>query len=53
MARAEPAMIDIHGAVWTSPEEYELVPSAKRYEVYEMSFAAVVGLDILDSLLLF
>lgn len=44
MARAEPAMVDIHGAVWKSPEEYDLVPNAKRYEVYEMSFAAKVSL---------
>ena len=44
MARAEPAMVDVHGAVWTSPDEYELVPSAKRYELYEMSYAAKVVL---------
>lgn len=46
MARAEPAMVDIHGAVWNSPEDYELVPSAERYEVYEMSFAAKVSCHI-------
>ncbi len=40
MARAEPAMVDVHGAVWTSRHDYQLVPSAKRYELYEMSYAA-------------
>lgn len=49
MARAEPAMVDIHGAVWSSPESYELVPSAERYEVYEMSFAAKVCLVVTDT----
>ena len=47
MARAEPAMVDIHGAVWSSPDSYELVPSAERYEVYEMSFAAKVRLCVM------
>ena len=42
MARAEPAVVDIHGATWDSPDEYKLVPSAKRYEVYEMSMAGKV-----------
>lgn len=42
MARAEPAVVDVHGAVWTQRNEYELVPSAKRYELYEMSYAAKV-----------
>ena len=42
MARREPAMVDVHGAVWTGRDEYELVPSAKRYELYEMSYAAKV-----------
>lgn len=40
MANAEPAMVDVHGAVWTSRHDYQLVPSAKRYELYEMSYAA-------------
>ena len=42
MARAEPAVVDVHGAVWTGRHGYELVPSAKRYELYEMSYAAKV-----------
>lgn len=46
MARAEPAMVDVHGAVWTGRHDYKLVPSAKRYELYEMSYAAKMGLGI-------
>ena len=42
MARAEPAVVDVHGAVWKGRHDYELVPSAKRYELYEMSYAAKV-----------
>lgn len=42
MARREPAMVDVHGAVWTGRNEYELVPSAKRYELFEMSYGAKV-----------
>ena len=33
-------MVDVHGAVWTGRHDYQLVPSAKRYELYEMSYAA-------------
>ncbi|DBA75470.1 TPA: hypothetical protein ACH3X1_010723 [Trebouxia sp. C0004] len=46
MARAEPAMVDVHGAVWTGRHDYKLVPSAKRYELYEMSYAAKMGLGL-------
>ena len=45
MARAEPAMVDVHGAIWTGRNNYELVASAKRYELYEMSYAAKVLLQ--------
>lgn len=48
MARVEPAMVDVHGAVWTDRNAYELVPSAKRYELYEMSYAAKVLLQPLS-----
>ena len=52
MARAEPAMVDVHGAVWTGRNEYELVSSAKRYELYEMSYAAKVLLQLSPHLIL-
>jgi len=43
-ARFEPAMLDLHSAVWTSPETYEVDPTAKRYELWERSGALVAGL---------
>ena len=43
MAQAEPAALDIHGATWTGKQDYKLDPTAKRYEVYEMSMAAKVS----------
>ncbi|KAK9861125.1 hypothetical protein WJX84_007776 [Apatococcus fuscideae] len=46
MAKHEPAALDIHGATWTGEQDYKLDPTAKRYEVYEMSMAAKVGLGV-------
>ena len=42
--RLEPAMLDLHSATWTSPTEYVVDPTAKRFEVWERDFAAVLGL---------
>ncbi|WP_033294909.1 aminotransferase class V-fold PLP-dependent enzyme [Amycolatopsis jejuensis] len=42
--RLEPAMLDLHSARWTSPAEYVVDPTAKRFEVWERDFAAVLGL---------
>ncbi|TNC22348.1 aminotransferase class V-fold PLP-dependent enzyme [Amycolatopsis alkalitolerans] len=42
--RLEPAMLDLHSAAWTSPETYEVVPTAKRFEVWERSYALTLGL---------
>jgi cysteine desulfurase/selenocysteine lyase len=46
MSKFEPATLDNTGAVWSSPTSYELKPTARRFERYEMSFAAKVGLGI-------
>lgn len=43
-ARFEPAVLDLHSASWTSPDSYEVDPTAKRYELWERSNALVVGL---------
>lgn len=40
----EPATLDNTGATWTSRNDYEMSPTAKRFERYEMSFAARYGL---------
>lgn len=45
MAAWEPAIIDIHGASWSSPNSYDLVESAVRYEQYEINCAAQVCMD--------
>ena len=42
--RLEPAMLDLHSAVWVSPTEYVVDPTAKRFEVWERDYAAVLGL---------
>ncbi|GAA3578404.1 aminotransferase class V-fold PLP-dependent enzyme [Amycolatopsis ultiminotia] len=42
--RLEPAMLDLHSATWTSPTEYVVDPTAKRFEVWERDFAAMLGL---------
>lgn len=42
--RLEPAMLDLHSASWTAPSTYEIDPTAKRFEVWERSFALTLGL---------
>ena len=44
LAGLEPAMVDHHGAVWTAPDAYELRPDARRFESWENSYAAQLGL---------
>lgn len=39
-------MLDNTGASWSGSREYSIQPSAKRFESYEMSFAAKVGLGV-------
>ena len=43
-AAGEPAAGDVWGARWVGRDAYEFVGDAKRYEQYETSFAAKVGL---------
>ncbi|HET6503977.1 MAG TPA: aminotransferase class V-fold PLP-dependent enzyme, partial [Amycolatopsis sp.] len=43
-ARLEPAMLDLHSAVWTAPGSYEVADSARRFEVWERNVAATLGL---------
>lgn len=42
MARTEPAMLDMWGGEWTARDEYQPQPTARRYEQYEVAFAAKV-----------
>jgi selenocysteine lyase/cysteine desulfurase len=40
----EPALLDLHGARWTGATTYELADGATRYENWEKSYAALLGL---------
>jgi selenocysteine lyase/cysteine desulfurase len=42
----EPATLDNTGATWVAADAYELHPTARRFERYEMSFASKVGLGL-------
>ncbi len=44
MKRFEPGTLDMFGAHWEAGGSYRMQPDARRYEQYERSFAAVVGL---------
>ena len=44
--RAAPAQMDLHGARWTSADRFEAHPGARRFEQYEVAFAAKVGLGV-------
>lgn len=35
-----PQNLDLHGATWTSPDEYESLKSARKFETWESSLAA-------------
>jgi len=40
----EPALIDLDSATWTSTDSYVVQPGAKRFESWEKSYAAVLGM---------
>lgn len=42
--KTSPPFVDNHGSRWVAPDEYEILPTARRYESWEFNFAAVVGL---------
>ncbi|MFY1698531.1 FAD-dependent oxidoreductase [Solwaraspora sp. WMMA2101] len=42
--QARPLTPDVRGARWTSDEEYDLLPGARRYETWEASHALRLGL---------
>jgi selenocysteine lyase/cysteine desulfurase len=42
----EPAMIDHAGAPWTADDRYTLRPDARRFEAWESSIAARLGLGV-------
>ncbi|MEZ5064332.1 MAG: aminotransferase class V-fold PLP-dependent enzyme [bacterium] len=42
----EPAMLDSHGARWTSRDGYTLEPGARRFETFEADVAGRLGLGV-------
>jgi selenocysteine lyase/cysteine desulfurase len=40
----EPALIDLHAATWTTTDDYEIADGATRFENWEKSYAALLGL---------
>jgi selenocysteine lyase/cysteine desulfurase len=43
-AGAHPLLVDMHGASWTDPDEFELTPDARRFETWEFAHSLVLGL---------
>ena len=39
-----PPMLDLHGAQWSEPGRFEMLPNARRYENWEFNHASVLGL---------
>jgi selenocysteine lyase/cysteine desulfurase len=39
----EPLFIEMRGATWVDADRYEPVPTAKRFEEWELPYAAVIG----------
>ena len=40
----EPFPLDLHAATWTGRDTYEIQPTARRFESWETSYSAVLGL---------
>ncbi|HTE43842.1 MAG TPA: aminotransferase class V-fold PLP-dependent enzyme [Gemmatimonadaceae bacterium] len=44
LARGDyPLFVDMRGARWSAPDQYELEPTARRYEDWEFPYALVLG----------
>ncbi|MDW6062550.1 aminotransferase class V-fold PLP-dependent enzyme [Streptomyces sp. FXJ1.4098] len=39
-----PPVLDLHAATWTARDRYEMRPDARRFETWEVNYAAQLGL---------
>ena len=46
LERLPPATLDLRGATWTSRQEYQMAPGARRFENWENNVAGQIGLGV-------
>ncbi|MET4700598.1 cysteine desulfurase/selenocysteine lyase [Constrictibacter sp. MBR-5] len=42
----DPPLLDLHAASWTGPDSYEIRADARRFENWECSYAAKIGMGV-------